>query len=92
MDDLVVNIRKSRCDVFVGRPSIWGNPYSHLDGTSAKYMVASRDEAIQKYEEYIMNNPKMIAKIKRELRGKVLGCFCAPRRCHAEILARIANE
>jgi hypothetical protein len=31
--------------------------------------------------------------IKRELRGKVLGCWCDdPLPCHARTLARIADE
>jgi hypothetical protein len=34
----------------------------------------------------------MIKKIKKELRGKVLGCFCSPKLCHGHILAWIANE
>lgn len=29
---------------------------------------------------------------KRELRNKVLGCWCAPKRCHAEVLVELANE
>ena len=31
-------------------------------------------------------------KVKRELRSKVLGCWCKPGPCHGDILARIANE
>jgi hypothetical protein len=26
-----------------------------------------------------------------ELRGLVLGCWCAPRACHGDVLARLAN-
>ena len=28
---------------------------------------------------------------KAELRGRVLGCFCAPLPCHADVLAEVAN-
>jgi hypothetical protein len=34
----------------------------------------------------------MIEKAKRELKGKVLGCWCSPKACHGDILAKIANE
>jgi hypothetical protein len=31
------------------------------------------------------------ADIKRELKGKDLICFCAPKPCHADVLLEIAN-
>jgi len=80
----VVNCKKSKYDVFVGRPSIWGNPYViGKDGT--------REEVIAKYREYLMKDTFLLSRIK-ELKGKVLGCYCSPLPCHAEILAEIANE
>ena len=80
----VVNCKKSKYDVFVGRPSIWGNPYViGKDGT--------REEVIAKYKEYLMKDTFLLSRIK-ELKGKVLGCYCSPLPCHAEILAEIANE
>ena len=27
-----------------------------------------------------------------ELKGKVLGCCCAPQACHGEVLVRLADE
>ncbi|MCK9567840.1 DUF4326 domain-containing protein [Candidatus Pacearchaeota archaeon] len=87
----VVHRNKSYYDVYVGRPSKYGNPYSHKDGTLAKFKVDTRAEAIQKYEEWVRSQPEMIAMIKRELRGKKLACFCVPRLCHAHVLAWIAN-
>ncbi len=86
----VVNCRREPYDVLVGRPSKWGNPYSHLDDTLARFRVSSRDEAIQRYEEWIKTQPELMAALP-ELRGKVLGCFCAPRPCHGEVLLRLAN-
>ncbi|RTK97785.1 MAG: DUF4326 domain-containing protein [Neisseriaceae bacterium] len=80
----VVNCKKSKYDIFVGRPSIWGNPYViGKDGT--------REEVIAKYKEYLMKDAFLLSRIK-ELKGKVLGCYCSPLPCHAEILAEIANE
>jgi hypothetical protein len=81
-----------RDSIYIGRPSCWGNQFSHLDDTLAKFKVESRAEAIQKYEEWIRSKPEMIAMIKKELKGRILSCWCSPRLCHGHVLAWIANE
>lgn len=81
--------------VYVGRPSEWGNPFSHLDSTLAEFKVKDRDEAVTKFEEYLiekMKNPEYKAKLIRELKGKDLMCWCHPANCHAEVLMKYANE
>ena len=88
---LVVHCKKAPYDVYIGRPSIWGNPYSHNNGTSAKFLVETRREAIKAYEAYLLRQPDLVERARRELRGKVLGCWCAPLSCHGDVLARIAN-
>jgi hypothetical protein len=88
----VVHCKKAPFDVYVGRPSKWGNPYSHLeDGTLAKFHVATRAEAIEKYREYLLNNEKLMADL-HELKGKTLACWCKPKSCHGDILAQAADE
>jgi len=89
---LVVNKSKKPYDVYIGRPSKWGNMYSHKEGTLAKFKTNTREEAVAKYEEWVRSQPEMVANIKRELKGKVLGCFCSPKLCHGHVLAWIANE
>lgn len=88
----VVHCKRSRYDVYVGRPSPWGNPYSHKEGTLAAYKTASIEESIIKFEEYVRSSPALITLIKDQLKGKILGCWCHPTPCHADILAKIANE
>ena len=39
--------------VYIGRPSKWGNPFSHKVGTLAKYKVSSREDAVQKHKEWL---------------------------------------
>lgn len=92
MHPLVVHCKKSRYDVYIGRPTEWGNPFTHKKDTKAEHIVESREEAVKQYETWIRTQPHMIARAKRELRGKVLGCWCAPEVCHGEVLAKIANE
>ena len=52
----VVHCKKESYDIYIGRPSKWGNPYSHLDGTSAEFKVNTRQEAIEAYRNYILND------------------------------------
>jgi len=70
--------------VYVGRPTKWGNPFViGRDGT--------RDEVIAKYRAWIAQQPALLAALG-ELRSKHLVCWCAPERCHAEVLLELANR
>lgn len=86
-----VNKYKENYDVYIGRGSIWGNPYSHKEGTKAKHLVATREEAVEKYREYVLGNKFLLSQLHK-LVGKKLGCFCAPQPCHGDVLAELANN
>lgn len=88
----VVHCKKEPYDIYIGRPSKFGNPFSHLPGTLAQWQVATREEAIECFKNYIMNTPALIIAAKKELRGKILGCHCSPLSCHGDILLKIVNE
>lgn len=93
MKTRVVNIhRGARNYIYIGRPSKWGNPFSHQPGTLAEFRVASREEAIDRYREWILSRPALVEAARRELRGKILGCHCKPKECHGDILAEIADS
>jgi len=79
----VVHVRQEPADVFVGRPSQWANPYHvGVDGT--------REQVVLKYREWVVRQPRLLRDL-RSLRGKVLGCSCAPLPCHADVLAALAD-
>jgi hypothetical protein len=79
----VVHVRSGEHDVYIGRPGVWGNPFViGKDGT--------RDDVVEKYRRWVVGQPTLMARIG-ELRGKTLGCFCAPKRCHGDVLAHLAN-
>jgi hypothetical protein len=79
----VVNHCEEAYDVYIGRPSKWGNPFTiGKDGY--------RDDVIEKYEQWLLNQPDLIKSL-HELEGKVLGCWCRPKRCHGDVLVRLAN-
>jgi hypothetical protein len=74
-----------RFDVYIGRPSKWGNPFKiGKDG--------SREEVIQKYRQWILDNRTLIAQLATELKGKTLGCWCKPNTCHGDVLAELADQ
>lgn len=89
---LVVHCKKEPFDVYIGRPGPWGNPFSDKPKSRAEVKVDSREEAIACFEEWLRQNPEMVDRVKRELKGKVLGCWCAPKPCHGDVLAKVANE
>lgn len=76
--------------VYIGRGSMWGNPVSHRQGTKATIIVATREEAVAKFESLLDDEDRAL--IRQELKGKDLVCFCAPLACHGDVLLRIANE
>jgi len=79
----VVHCKKSHYDVYCGRGngSIWGNPFR--DGT--------RDENCDNHMEWLLTQEHLIKKLP-ELKGKILSCWCSPKRCHCDILAYLANK
>jgi hypothetical protein len=84
MTQYVVHCKKKYHDVYIGRPSKWGNPFViGKDG--------SREEVIEKYRKWLLSNPELLEKVK-ELKGKILGCWCSPKRCHGDVLADLANR
>jgi hypothetical protein len=89
----IVNIKNEGYDILIARPSKWGNPYTHIRDkeTLAQFVVDSREEAIQKYREHILNSPKLLECL-HELEGKVLGCWCKPDSCHGDILLELLTQ
>ena len=88
----VVHCKREPYDVYIGRPSKWGNPFSHIkDGkTLAKYVVNTREDAISAYKEWIINGDgKHLLADLHELSDKVLGCWCSPKPCHGDVLMEL---
>lgn len=81
---------------YIGRPSIFGNPYSHLFNTLAEYKVDTREQAIEKYREYFYNRFRTDDQFKKEVmhlihtyiyhENLILICWCSPLSCHGDII------
>lgn len=82
----VVHLKREPYDVRIDRQTHWGNPFViGKDG--------NREQVIAKYRAWILepDNAHVVDMAKRDLRGKVLGCWCAPKACHGDVLLEIAN-
>jgi hypothetical protein len=83
MSTKVVNLRKEKYDVYIGRGSKWGNPFKiGIHGT--------REEVIEKYRNLVLTQPLMQADL-HELKDKRLGCYCKPLACHGDVLVELLN-
>ncbi len=85
----------SRVDVYIGRPGPWGNPWRISGEEAADHDDeghGSRAEVIDRYRTWIDAQPHMQRLARRELAGKRLGCWCAPKPCHGDVLADLAND
>jgi hypothetical protein len=105
----VVHVNKASYDVYIGRgncpnkgtPSKYFNPYTHITHkpTLAEFTVENREEALESFREYLLNNEALMADIL-ELDGKVLGCWCIddpdnppiPYVCHGQIILEVIEQ
>jgi len=88
----VVHI-KDGYDVYLGRAGkghdgYFGNPF--VIGEHG-----SRTDVIEKFKEYFYRRIATDEEFKRrvlELKGKRLGCFCAPQKCHGDIIVEFLES
>jgi hypothetical protein len=87
-----VYIGRGRCPV-TGKPGRWGNEFSHLRNSTAKFYVPTREDAISSYRSWLWREIQerhiSLADLAA-LDGKVLGCWCSPKPCHGDVLLRAA--
>ena len=84
MKTKVVHCKRAAFDVYIGRPSKWGNPFKLKKGES-------RELCLARYRDWLMSQGDLLSSLG-ELRGKTLGCWCAPLGCHGDILAELADK
>ena len=83
-----MHCKKEKYDIYIGRPGPWGNPFTMRS-------EEDRQRVLARYKEWLEEQIE-IGGIKKEdiisLRDKTLGCWCAPRPCHGDILLRAAER
>ena len=68
--------------VYIGRGSPWGNPF--VIG-----IHGDRDDVIYEYRHWMMEQWCKIDGWLEPLIGKDLLCYCAPLRCHGDVLIEL---
>lgn len=83
-----MHCKKEKFDIYIGRPGPWGNPFP-LEKEE------DRQEVIDQYRSWLLQEISS-GRIQKEkilaLRGKSLGCWCAPKACHGDVLLEIAEK
>lgn len=82
--------RESQYDVYVGRGTLWGNPF-HVGTQEGQF---DRKDAIEKYKQHFEKNMLGNESIYRGLlglRGKRIACHCKPLACHGDVIASYLN-
>jgi hypothetical protein len=100
---LVAHLKREPCDVRIDRGTPWGNPFE-LD-KAATDKAGERAAVIAQHQNWLANgetpttdshgrtfNPVGAREHLPELKGKRLGCWCAPLPCHGDTLAALAAE
>jgi len=81
----VINLRKEKYTVYIGRGSVFGNPFKiGKDG--------NREEVIKKYEQWVKKSSRMLQNIYKLSPIAVLGCYCKPKDCHGDVIIKIWKD
>jgi hypothetical protein len=79
--------------VSCARPHRYGNPF--IVGTPENGGNITRDLAVSMFREALLDGRLQftVAEVKRELRGRSLGCWCGlDVACHVDVLLAVANS
>lgn len=85
-------LSQSNLNVYIGRGSPFGNPFSHSNKTAAIWKTDSIKEAISKYKNWFVNNLENDLELTiqlKNLKGKRLGCWCHPKPCHGNVILEL---
>lgn len=92
MTTRVVNLYKEKYDVYIGRAGkgrdgYFGNPF-RLENED------QRSQILKQYASYFKKRLEEDLEFKGrilELKGKTLGCFCKPKKCHGDVIVAFLN-
>lgn len=85
----VVNLKKDKYDVYIGRGSPFGNPFKIGKTYGICYRSITREQAIELYKPWFYMNIQGKPGFKEavlKLKDKKLGCYCKPLACHGDII------
>src|ERR1035437_9188684 len=94
----VVNKKTHRTttnDVYIGRPSVLGNRWTHRKDVADRYpwmvLVATREEAVACYKRWLWKcmqtgDRSIMAALQAIPQDANLVCWCAPLACHGDVV------
>lgn len=101
----VINIADGRLHphyIYIGRPSMWGNPFLKNGKWSKFEKDCERvDDPVKAFEDWLVGTAytdrwqdkrKQILSRLKELQGQVLGCYCKPHPCHGDVLVNMVDN
>lgn len=99
----VVHCKKEKFDVYIGRPSEWGNPWSHRPSKFTIFLVETREEAVKNFREWLLGENfqdvlqwerTLILTNLHKLKGKTLGCWCNAEKeaCHGQVYIELLER
>lgn len=86
----VVRAGSEPCDVLIDRSGPFGNPHRPENAS-----LRARLDAIERFRGYFLRRVVEDEEFRRQvnaLRGRVLGCHCAPKPCHGHVIAAYLDE
>lgn len=93
-----LTLEQQRAATYVGRGSPLGNPFKvkpygpHERGASIPLYERHLRAALERGDARITRAMRAIRDRARAGEAQALMCFCAPRACHTEVIARVALE
>ncbi|GHF89197.1 hypothetical protein FHX82_005899 [Amycolatopsis bartoniae] len=60
-------------------------PESDFANPFVREAKTDREAMVRHYREYLDGRPDLLARLD-ELKGRALGCWCAPQPCHGDVL------
>jgi hypothetical protein len=87
---VTVGRRSAPGSVYIGRPSVLGNPFVMRAKTEEERARVCDQYAVWLHQQIDEGNPAVLAELKRLRRlserpdGVTLGCYCSPMRCHGD--------
>jgi hypothetical protein len=76
--------------VYIGRPSPLGNPFVMKSERERAHVCDQYEEwfatQVANKNERVLNELRRLYKLARSRDELVLGCFCAPKRCHGDTI------
>lgn len=97
MTTTVVNIRDGSYDIYVGRKNKTYNLEGHPLANPFKLeKEKDRDHIYNLYEKWLKAEYRFQENLEVDwqldfMRGKWLACWCSPKKCHADLLAKLAD-